>query len=258
MTAIVGIYCGGGVVIGTDSSATFVAGSVRTIEQPTSRKLEIIAGEVMLAGTGTIGHNQRFSNIVTRFFEKVPSKISHYLQIGKRLSSDAIKDFKETPMPGTPAYPYGALVGFPYKDKVYLCEFAEGNMQPEFKDDAIWYVSMGSGQQITDPFLAFIRNVFWGDNLPSIQDAIFAATWALQHAIEVNPGGINEPIRIGVLERTSSNSAKFSARLLEDIDLEEHKNYISSSKKALREHAEFLKKRIDVSEVHKLPTPPKS
>ena len=48
---------------------------------------------------------------------------------------------------------------------------------------------MGSGQPITDPFLALMRSIFWGDGLPTVQDGTFAVTWALEHAIEVNPGG---------------------------------------------------------------------
>jgi 20S proteasome alpha/beta subunit len=43
MTSLVAIRCKDGVVIGSDSSATFGDGSyVRTIEQTTDRKIEIV------------------------------------------------------------------------------------------------------------------------------------------------------------------------------------------------------------------------
>ena len=42
MTAVVGILCSDGIVIGTDSSMTMVAGTFRTIEQSTE-KLDVVA-----------------------------------------------------------------------------------------------------------------------------------------------------------------------------------------------------------------------
>jgi hypothetical protein len=126
---------------------------------------------------------------------------------------------------------YGALIGFALGEKPYLCEFPVSDFQPEFKTETLWYCSMGSGQPITDPFLAFMREVFWGAGLPSVQDATFAVTWTLDHAVQINPGGINGPVRIAVLER---HSGKFRARVLDDSDLEEHRQNIDQAKERLR------------------------
>lgn len=41
--------------------------------------------------------------------------------------------------------------------------------------------------------LAIIAVIIAGIYLQSCQDGIFATVWAIQHAIEVNPGGINGP-----------------------------------------------------------------
>jgi len=57
------------------------------------------------------------------------------------------------------------LVAFPINTDFFLCEFQLSDFQPEFKDKNLWYVSMGSSQPITDTFLAFIRDVFWKDDL---------------------------------------------------------------------------------------------
>ena len=66
MTAVVGIRCKDGVVIGADSSATFGdgGGPRGVIEQSTSRKIEIIGESVIVAGTGAVGHMQRFSPVI--------------------------------------------------------------------------------------------------------------------------------------------------------------------------------------------------
>ena len=51
MTAIIGIYCRDGVVIGADSSASFShTPAFRTIEQQV-RKLEVIGSQIILART---------------------------------------------------------------------------------------------------------------------------------------------------------------------------------------------------------------
>lgn len=63
MTILVGIKCKDGVLIGSDSSATFAAGQIRTIEQ-TTKKIEIVDGKIIVAGTGQIGLGQRFCHQV--------------------------------------------------------------------------------------------------------------------------------------------------------------------------------------------------
>ena len=93
---------------------------------------------------------------------------------------------------------------------------------------------MGSGLHITDPFLALMRNVFWESGPPTVQDGIFGVTWAIQHAVEVNLGGIKDPIRIAVLERDKDAKGKFRATLLADDDLQEHFDNILAAKERLR------------------------
>jgi hypothetical protein len=127
---------------------------------------------------------------------------------------------------------YGALIAFPSGDSPVLCEFDPLYFQPELKTERLWYCSMGSAQPITDPFLALMRNVFWHKSPPTVPDALWAATWALDHAIEVNPGGVNGPVQMAVLERT--DKAQLRARVLEDGELGEHRQNIQAAKDALR------------------------
>lgn len=84
---------------------------------------------------------------------------------------------------------YGALVGFTLGDKPFLCEFAVADFQPEFKTEMMWYGSMGSGQAITGPFWALMREVFWDKGPPTVQDATFAASCHLFFScLTVQPG----------------------------------------------------------------------
>lgn len=230
MTAIVGVLCQDGLVIGTDSSATFGPGGVgpATMEQPIE-KLQICSGTIIVAGTGQIGLGQRFGRVIeVAYDDKVFRGPQHHTAVGAELCKRAIADFAYTnAKQGT----YGALVGFPLGDKACLCEFPVSDFQPEFKTESMWYCSMGSGQQITDPFLALMREVFWGNSLPAVQDATFAVTWALDHAVKINPGGINGPVRVAVLEK---QAGKFCARVLDDADLDEHRQNIGQAKERLR------------------------
>jgi 20S proteasome alpha/beta subunit len=229
MTAIVGVLCRDGLVIGADSSATSVAGTnFRVMEQPT-QKIDICSGTTIIAGTGSVGLGQRFCRIIeVAHGQNLFGGPSHYVDIGKELCRRAITDFGQTGLaPGQ----YAALVGFPLGDKIHLCEFALSDFQPEFKTEKLWYASIGGGQPITDPFLAFMREVFWVAGPPTVQDAIFAVTWALDHAVRINPGGINGPIHIAVLEKHNGN---FQARLLNNGELEEHYENIRQAKERLR------------------------
>jgi 20S proteasome alpha/beta subunit len=232
MTAIVGVLCRDGVVIGTDSSVTTGSGVGPPIMEQSIEKLKICSEAVIIAGTGQVGLGQRFGHIVEKAYaEKVFLGTQHFTAVGTDLCRRALTDFGST---GVRPAQYGALVGFALGEKPHLCEFPVSDFQPEFKTETFWYCSMGSGQPITDPFLALMREVFWGTGLPTVQDATFAVTWTLDHAVKTNPGGINGPVRIAVLEK---HSGKFRARILDDSDLEEHFQNIGQAKERLRTFA---------------------
>lgn len=181
MTSIVGVLCSDGAVIGTDSVATFSAAQFATIEQQTE-KLSVI-GDVIVAGTGAVGLSQRFCAIVDNAYtqQKLFARQSP-IEVVKALSRTCIEDMAHTYLnPGK----LGALIAFPCNNSPQICEFQLQDFQPELKDRRLWYVSMGGAQPITDPFLGFIRRVFWESGQPSVNDAIFAVTWTLQHAIDL-------------------------------------------------------------------------
>jgi len=227
MTAIVGIRCQDGIVLGTDSSATFGVGNLRTIEQPTDHKLEIISEKVMVAGTGQIGLGQRFTHIVKKAYDLHLFK-GDAIDVVTTLSHNTIQDFARTAAPKQ----YGALLAFPIENKPYLCEFAAGDLQPEIKDDHLWYCSMGSSQPITDPFLGFFRRIFWKDGLPSVSEGVLAALWTIQLAIELNPGGVGGDAVIGVLAK--GTDGKLVARYLSDDELAEQREAIDAAEEHLR------------------------
>ena len=234
MTILVGVLCKDGVVIGADSSATFAAGNMPTIEQPTL-KIDIIAGQIIVAGTGPIGLGQRFCHVVQTGWTNNTFK-GEPVEACRKICETSIKDFAST---NVAQGQYGALVAFPLKQRLHLCEFALKDFQPELKTERIWYVSMGGGQLIVDPFLALMRKVFWMQGPPTHHDAAFAVTWALQHAIDVNPGGVNGPIRIAVL--ASKPNGEAFARMLTSEEVSAHENNVEAAQSHLRGYADILR-----------------
>lgn len=226
MTSIVGVLCRDGAVIGTDSATTF-GGRLRTIEQSTE-KLDLIGDEVILAGTGSTGLRQRFREIVEDARHMNLFRKSRAIELGKYFSLSAIKDFSSTE---APKGAFGAMLAFPCQDEPFICTFDSEHFQPELIEKRLWYDSMGSAKTITDPFLALMRKAFWTSGPPLVNDAVFAVTWALEHAVEVNPGGVNGPIRIAVLQDQGHG---LRARLLPEYELLEHKQNVEAAYDALR------------------------
>ena len=245
MTAIIGVFCKDGVVVGTDSSSTFAAGQIRTIEQTTD-KIHIIDGRIILAGTGPVGYTQRVNAVVEKVWANKGFKGSG-LEVAKRISKESIEDFNSTYGCRNPLN-YGSLLAYPVENNHHLCEFDVNNFQPEMKTDRIWYCSMGSGQLITDPFLGFIREVFWQTGRPAVPDGVFAVTWSLEHVITLNPAGVNGPINIAVLEK--AQDGKLHARVLDESELGQHRQSVQAAKERLRGY------KADLLPGPETPTPP--
>jgi 20S proteasome alpha/beta subunit len=237
LTILVGVLCRDGVVIGTDSSATFQVGNIKTIEQPIT-KIEIIDRRIIVAGTGSVGLQQRFISVITKLAnnKQLNSDKVDEISMAKLLSTEMIKDMDSTYIRRGL---FGALVAYPVGKKYFLCEFDLDYFQPELKTlSGIWFVSMGSGHIIVDPFLGFIRRVFWpADKYPTCQEGIFATVWAVQQAIDLNTGGIKGPIKVATL--TLNTKGEPEARFLDDTDLEEHKAYVKGAESHLRTYTDF-------------------
>jgi hypothetical protein len=189
MTVLVGIKCKDGVVIGSDGAATFSNGQVSTIQQPT-KKIRIIRNKFILAGTGSIGLGQRFGEAVEQATLQNALANKSGIAAAVAIAGVAKGDFART---SVRAGQYGALMAFPTNGGLHLVEFDSDQLQPELKDENIWFASMGSGQAIADPFLGLMRAAFWQNGLPSLQEGIFATVWTIQHCIDLNPGGVKEP-----------------------------------------------------------------
>ena len=113
-----------------------------------------------------------------------------------------------------------------------LFQFSE-TCAPEEATDDLPYISIGSGQQNADPFLAFIRRVFWPGKIPNLSGGIFATLWTLTETIQSAPAHVSGPIAIATMQGGV-------AKLLERGETEEHCQAIDEARKSLRRFREDL------------------
>ena len=233
MTVLVGLLCKDGVVLGSDSSCTF-ASDIRTIEQST-KKVHTVKGMALMAGTGEVGLGQRFLYVLENLLAgKELSGISDHREIGRVVAEKTLHNFSSTQCPrGT----FGGLFGFYLGSKFGLCEFSTQSFQPELKMDGVWFASMGSGQNIADPFLGFLRKTFWEKEQPNVKDGVFYVTWALKHVIDLNTGGIAGPIQLATLTRPHSTA---EAKIMEAVELDEHIGNVDGIHSYLSEYRGML------------------
>ncbi len=240
MTLIIGIKCSDGITVGADSAATLgTTTGLRTVIQPMA-KLSIVRGQAIVAVSGPVGTAQLFKDRVDSAYndlrnmsaedagrtlrqaflqdQEITLKVASLAQsvVGPAAQGDVLCQTLVAAAPGKPPY----LVQFDYQ------------CAPELATDDLPFVAIGSGQSIADPFLAFLRRVFWQDSLPSLNEGSFAAVWTLQHAILAAPGGIAAPISIANLQVTSGQP---SARLLPEGEIKEHYEAVGAAEDRLRE-----------------------
>ncbi|PKN89433.1 MAG: hypothetical protein CVU51_00355 [Deltaproteobacteria bacterium HGW-Deltaproteobacteria-1] len=83
-----------------------------------------------------------------------------------------------------------------------------------------------------------MRDIFWKDGLPGIVDGIFSVLWTFDVAIQINTCGVNEPIRIAVIQGMKDN---MSARMLTDPEPQEYHQALSYMKISMQKLADSHK-----------------
>ena len=245
MTLIIGLKCSDGIVVGSDGAATLgnIAG-LRTVMQPVP-KLTIIKDKIIVGVSGPVGLGQLYCDRVDQVSNSL--RDDQGPEVCRKLRGAFLQDaeitFKvaalATQIMG-PSAQVGALhqtlVALATRGTPHLIQF-DYQCAPEMATDDLPFVAIGSGQSIADPFLAFLRRVFWKGCLPTIPEGGFAVMWTLMHAIRTAPGGIAEPIHLALLEMKGTQP---SARLLDDKELKEHRVMVEEAERHLNSFSKSL------------------
>lgn len=201
---------------GADGAATYgTIGGVQTIRQPIKKKLQLIGSQLIVGVSGAVGLGQRIAGEVEgvqrhgipidektkkQLHQCKPYEVMSFLRhalwniVGRELEIARIS----AQTFGTSALQSAIVqtaVSLLVGGEPSLFHFDHQGAVEQVTDD-LPFVALGSGQIIADPFLAFIRRIFWDDKPPNVEQGLFAAVWAIQHAIETNAGGVGPPIQI--------------------------------------------------------------
>jgi hypothetical protein len=202
--------------------------------------------------TGAVGLSQRFNGVIKaswdakRFQKPTPECV-------REITRATLQDFEQT---GVQRYPqgglqFGALMAAPLDGVPQLIEFGTVDFQPEIKKDQVHFVSMGSGQILADPFLAFVSRVLWGGKPPDVQIGAFGIYWVLSHTILYAPGGVGKPIKIAVLKKVKGD---WVARSVEGDELQEPEQHVAEIERLI---AGYPNATIEAVQASVPPEPPK-
>ena len=217
MTVIVGILCSDGVVIASDSAATYSAGAIQTIGQQHVTKIWKIENSVIYAASGAIGIAQLSLNAVEALWkarELSSTKVSTPAEAMARISREMVTRVEGiqrsasvlAPILGAHVAGQSAmcqsLLTMPFKRKAMLVQFY-ANGAPELATEELPFISIGLGQQIADPFLAFLKRILWKDRQPTTAEGRLVAAWTVKHVAETIPGGVGGPLQMASLSMTA-------------------------------------------------------
>jgi hypothetical protein len=222
LTVLVGVRCSNGVVIGADSVATSAMGPNPLIHLQSNSKIQIFDGKVIVAATGALGFSQRLDAHVQEAIAGNVFNMQKRRECVTNISRRLLTDFEQSKVQvhAQGGLRFGALIAAVHSGSAFLVEYDTTNFQPEIKEGNLFFVSMGSGQMLADPFLAFVARVMWGGKMPTVADAKFGVFWALKHAITLAPGGVGGPIIIATLQQ--NNGAWVAAEMDENQEMEEY------------------------------------
>jgi hypothetical protein len=215
------------------------------------KKLPLIGSQVIVGVSGSVGIGQRIAGevgtiqrngilegdklkplakckpheVMAAIRHRVWTIVGPELEIGRAVSQ----------VVGTPAPIHAALcqslVALLVDEEPCLISLDHQGM-PEQATDDLPFVAIGSGQLIADPFLAFLRRIYWPDRLPNVEQGIFTTVWALFHAISTHPGGVGMPIQVVTLRKEADKV--WRSKEIPEQTWQEHLQMIEAIEKGIQ------------------------
>jgi hypothetical protein len=181
VTVLVGVRCSDGVAIGADSIATSAAGQLPLIHLESDPKIRIFNNRVIVATSGPVGYAQRLDYHIQAAVDGGVFTNFTAREAVTNIPRRFLPDLHETKAPnwGQDGLRFGALIAAVVRDGPFLAEFGSTDFQPELKNGRTFFVSIGSGQILADPFLAFVCRVLWKGNMPDVDHGKFGVYWVL-------------------------------------------------------------------------------
>lgn len=241
MTVLVGIRCRDGVVIASDSAATFGANGHVTIGQQSVQKVAIIRDKIVFAGTGAVGIAQLIIESLDRgwgdgSFRGLKSPELMMDAIGRRIGL-LVEPYLKTAnlqrgLTGEAnASLCKSLIALPVANQFHLFQF-EFNGSPEHATRDLPFVALGSGQAIADPFLALLKRLLWPTEEPTLAEGRLAAVWTIDHVRRTTPGGVGGDIQLATLTNAATGIPE-AVKIADQTEVQEHLQAVEAALAAL-------------------------
>jgi len=243
LTLIIGVLCQDGVVVASDSAATFGTDTAFTIGQQPVQKVTLVNDHILYASTGAVGLSQIVADRLRQLWEGkalsgLPTPEAAMDRLGKEIGAFVEPYLRTAQMQrqlvgSASSSLCKSLVALPVSHKPCLFQF-DYNGAPERATPQLPFVALGSGQPIADPFLAFLRRLFWSNHEPTLAEGRFAAVWTIDHVRRTNPGGVGGNIQLATLEPVPGKPA--AAKVATPDEVQEHLQKVEQAEAALQAH----------------------
>src|ERR1700732_1580079 len=204
-------------------------------------KVRIVKGDSLFASSGHNGLGQQLAGIIddkrpeftNQPYDKSITKLQDHLRplINKTLETAGLAARVLGPQIAQSDAICHSLLAAPFKDGLKLVEITP-QVGVECMSAQVPFISMGSGKNSADPFLGFLRKVYWPAGLPTVPEGALAAYWTIKHSIDMKVLGVGFDVDVFVVE--SDGNKSFAARQLDDAEVAEHNDFITASEDALR------------------------
>jgi ATP-dependent protease HslVU (ClpYQ) peptidase subunit len=218
MTLIVGVKCSDGIVLGADSKATYAtAMGQSTITQDTVTKLHIANNRIVIGVSGPIGLGQDYSAEIDAYLAQNGQQVK-WKSVAAAKTDLTQRFWKHAELCWQRAGATVSVIGqqaaimqcahstavaFEINDEPHLVTFSHQCAAEEVSEN-LPFVAIGSGQPQADPFLAFIRRIFWPSGLPTLTDGQLACIWTLSEVSRNSPGGVGGDMQLVCLSKEKS------------------------------------------------------
>jgi 20S proteasome alpha/beta subunit len=242
----------GGAVIAADRQATHGNFAIQTVGVPVT-KIEVIGDNVLFASSGPVGLGQQFQSAIEDIHKQWPGqKCSQMVSLLQKKFREVIDPAFQTA--GLAARVLGSaaqndimctsLLAAKFKDGIHIGDISpQGGVELLTPD--IPFVCQGSGKQNADPIIRYLWSIFFAGSELTESDAVLAAYWTVQIAIDLKSFGVGFDTDVFVINGSG-------CKKLSTDQLDGHKEFIRATEEQLR----TLKATIQGKTTTEIPPPP--
>ncbi len=247
MTLALAFLCSDGIVFASDSMVTnFISDEPHTHRH--GKKVHLLKNKQLFAYAGDRWLSDRIQNVI----ETTPVNLdpnSHPINHTYAIRQNIVKDLASTQL----QFPVSleVLTTFSHNNNNYCCCFdIEG--QPKILNEQDYYMTIGTGSVLADPFLLFLIESFCPNGPPNVVNGIILGTWIIDHVVKTNPGGVGDPIQIMVLEKQPGKGTR--SRIVTKTEIDEYLSVIKEVHSKLPELVQQIKDNIDNKHLDAMPS----